>query len=335
MNALSSANFTAAPADVCAALRNAQKIALIGHVTPDADCIGVIGSMSLALRAAGKSALVSMPAGSVPRKLEFLWELAALRPASLGELAGADLALVMDTAKAKRVNVEGKLEALPAAAVLNVDHHSSNENFGKWNWVEPERSSACEMIYDLIRSLGQPVTPAMATLLYAGIHSDTQGFSLSNTTPRSFQVAHELCLAGADIIETCERMCRSQTRSEFDLYKAIYRNTQVSPDGRVAWSTLSHDEIASAGCHANDIDNQVEVVRSIEGVKIAVLFSEGVPGKIRMNFRGERGYPVLALAQQFKGGGHEQAAGAILDGPLVDVLARVIPAAVSAVSRPT
>lgn len=330
MTAQSKTAFPAAPADVCDAVRSARNIALIGHVTPDADCIGVLGGMSLTLRAMGKTPRVSMPAGSVARKLEFLWDISDMAPASAQELAACDLALVMDTAKAKRVNVDGKLEAMPNVPVANVDHHSSNENFGRWNWVEAQRSSSCEMVYDLIRTLRQTVTPPIATLLYAGIHSDTQGFSLSNTTPRSFQVAHELCMAGADIIDTCERLCRSQTRSEFDLYKAIYRNTQVSPDGRVAWSTISHEEITGAGCHANDIDNQVEVVRSIEGVKIAVLFSEGTPGKIRMNFRGERGFPVLALAQKFKGGGHDQAAGAILDGPVENVVKQVIPAAIEA-----
>ena len=46
-----------------------------------------------------------------------------------------------------------------------------------------------------------------------------------------------------------------------------------------------------------------------------------------MNFRGERGVGVLELAQVFNGGGHQQAAGAILDGAIDEVVARVIPEA--------
>jgi len=322
-----------APTDACDAIRNAERIALIGHVTPDADCIGVIGAMHLALKKMGKRPVASMPDGSVARKLQFLVDLAGWNAGTKDELAACDLALVMDTAKEKRVNVDGKLEALPGAAVLNVDHHESNTRFGKWNWIEGQRSSACEMIYELIGALGCDVTPDIATLVYAGIHSDTQGFSLSNTTGRSLEVAHQLADAGADIIDTCERLCRGQSRNEFELLKVIYANTQVSDDGKLAWSSADFDEIRTAGCKPNDIDAQVEVVRSIEGVRVAILFTEANRGKIRMNFRGERGWPVLELAQQFHGGGHEQAAGAILDGNIPNAVEQVIRAARAHVAR--
>ncbi len=62
-------------------------------------------------------------------------------------------------------------------------------------------------------------------------------------------------------------------------------------------------------------------------MRIAILFTEGVKGKIRMNFRGDSGWSVLELARQFGGGGHDQAAGAILDGTIEDVVRKVIPAA--------
>ena len=315
------------PADVCEAIRAADRIALIGHVTPDADCMGVIGAMKLALEQMGKTACVSMPAGSVSRKLQFMVELGGWKPASADDLAACDLAMAMDTAKAKRVNVDGKLEALPGAKVLNVDHHASNTMYGEVNWVDGGRSSSCEMVYEIVRALDIKITPAIATLLYAGIHNDTQGFSLSNTTPRSLQVGYELTEAGAGVEDTCEKLNRSYNQPEFGLLKTIYANTRVSEDGRLGWSTCDHDEIVGAGCTAEDIDDQVEIVRSIEGVRVAILFSEGRQGKIRMNFRGERGLPILELAKQFGGGGHEMAAGAIQDGSVAEVVARVLPAA--------
>jgi len=233
----------------------------------------------------------------------------------------------MDTAKERRVNLEGKLEAIPKAQIVNIDHHATNTRFGRWNWVEPDASSVSELIYLLIRALGCQITPTIATLLYAGIYSDTQGFSLANTTARSLHVAHQLALAGADIVHTCERLDRSRSRGEFELLKLVYRNTRISDDGRLAWSTASYDEIAATGCQANDIDDQVEIVRSIEGVRVAILFSEGHRGRVRMNFRSERGVSALELARQFGGGGHHASAGAILDGTLEEVTSRVLPVA--------
>lgn len=319
--------------EVCDAIRAADKIALIAHVTPDADCLGVIGALHLVLPELGKYPFAALPEGTVARRLAFLLELAGVQPASSEELAACDLAIVCDTAKSRRVNLEGKLEALPNAKIINIDHHTTNTRFGTWNWVEGDASSTCELIYLLLKELGCQITPTIATLIYAGMHTDTQGFSLSNTTTRSLQIAGELATAGADIIGTCERLNRSRSRSEFDLLKVIYHNTRVSDDGRLAWSTANYDEITATGCHANDIDDQVEVVRSIEGVKVAILFSEGNQGKIRMNFRGERGVAVLELAKEFGGGGHLASAGAILDGTIEEVTGRVIPAAEEYVRR--
>ncbi len=313
--------------EICDAIRAANKIALIAHVTPDADCLGVIGALHLALPELGKYPFASLPPGTVARRLTFLIELAGVQGASSEELVACDLAIVCDTAKARRVDVDGKLEALPNAKIVNIDHHASNTRFGTWNWVEGDASSTSELIYLLIKALGCQITPTIATLIYAGMHTDTQGFSLTNTTTRGLQIAGELAGAGADIIGTCEKLNRSRSRSEFDLLKLVYQNTQVSDDGRLAWSTANHDEINAAGCHANDIDDQVEIVRSIEGVKVAILFSEGNRNKIRMNFRGERGVAVLELAKEFGGGGHLASAGAILDGTIEEVTARVIPAA--------
>ena len=320
-------SLTDVPADLPRAIRAAKRAVLVGHVTPDADCLGAIGALFLALPELGVYPFVSMPAASVSRKLEFLTEMAGWKAGSSDELRGCDLALVLDTAKDRRVNLEGKLPALTNAHVLNIDHHASNERFGMANWVDGSRSSTCEMTYELIRALDCRVTPTVATLLYAGIHSDTQGFSLSNTTPRSLAVGHELAVAGARVAQVCEKLHRSRSRGEFELAQIVYRNTHVSEDGRLAWSTISHEEMAHSGCGPNDIDDQVEIVRSIEGIAACILFSEGNPGKVRMNFRGERGWSVLALARQFGGGGHESSAGAILDGTIDEVTGRVIPEA--------
>ena len=316
-----------APLEICEAIRSASRIALIGHVTPDADCIASIAALWLALPELGKTPCAVLPEGTVSRRMEYLVRQAGMPPATTDEIRRCDLAVVLDTAKERRVNLDGKLEALPGVPVVNIDHHATNPGFGRWNWVSARASSTSELVYSLLRALGCQVTPTIATLLYAGIHTDTQGFSLTNTTPGSLRVGHELAVAEARIHEVCEQMHRSQSRHEFALQKVIYANTRVSEDGRLVWSTASHAAITAAGCAASDIDDQVEIPRSIEGILVAILFTEGDPGKVRLNFRGEPGVSVLELAQQFGGGGHHASAGAHLKGTLEEVIARVLPAA--------
>ena len=317
----------APPAELCDAIRGAQRIAIAGHVTPDADCVGSIGALWLALPELGVKPLASLPPECVARRLHFLVEMAGLQAASPDELRGADLLIAVDTAKFPRLNIDGGRDGFEDKPIANIDHHATNTQYGKWNWISGHRSSSCEMVYEVIAALGCQITPTIATLLYAGIHSDTQGFSLSNTTPRSLQVGYEVAAAGAEVHGIGERLHRSQSRSEFQLMQVIYGNTRVSDDGRIAWSTANYDEIHEAGCNANDIDDQVEVPRAVEDIDIAMLFSEGNRGKIRINFRGEGGLSILELAREFNGGGHHASAGAIIDGEIEEVSQRVCAAA--------
>lgn len=321
-------SFSHVPAEILETIRAAGRIGLVGHVTPDADCLGSISALWLALPELGVSPHAFIPEATISRRLSFLVRHAGLTPAAAGELEHCDLVVVVDTAKERRVNLDGKWDALLTRPILNIDHHATNTRFGRWNWVNQHASSSCEMVYELLRALNCRITPTIATLLYAGLHTDTQGFSLAGATVNTFAVARDLAEAGARVSEVCERLHRSQSRQEFDLLKTIFANTRTTPDGRLAWSTVSHAEITAAGCTAEDIENQVEVPRSIEGIAAAILFSEGNPRKIRINFRGEGTVPILHLAQQFGGGGHLHSAGAMLDGELREVEERVISAAV-------
>lgn len=318
---------THVPTELADALRASRRIGLVGHVTPDADALASMGALWLGLTELGKQPHMVLPPGSVSRNLQYLLDYAGLKPGTTAELDGVDVVVALDTAKEKRLNIGDFAAQLDGTPIANIDHHATNTGFGRWNWIVGTSSSTSELVYAVLRALGCTITPTIATLLYAGIHTDTQGFALSNTGPNSLSVGRELALAGAAIPEVCERMHRSQSRGEFDLLAIIYRNTKLTDDGLIAWSTADHDEIIGAGCTAEDIDDQVEVPRSLEGISAAILFTEGKRGKIRMNFRGESGVSVLALAQQFGGGGHHTSAGAILDGPMDEVTARVLPAA--------
>lgn len=320
---------TSVPPELPIAIRAARHIVLAGHETPDADCIGCCGALWLGLRTLGKDARLVMP-GALSRKVEYLVHRTELTiDTAAAALDGCDLAILCDTAKEKRANVPGGFEALRGTPVANIDHHATNTGFGAHTWIDAQRSSTSEMVYELLFALGVSLTVPLATLLYAGIHSDTKGFSLSNTTPRCLEISAALAAAGAPINELCEELDRSMTRGEFMLNQVVYANTRVSACGRIAWSSASYEEIRRSGCSADTIDDQVEIPRSIAGIRIAILFSEGETGVVRMNFRGERGTSVLNLAESFGGGGHHAAAGARRRAALAEVVSEVTSAALA------
>lgn len=311
-------------------LTAARRPLLVGHVRADLDCVGSLSGLALALRENGKHAEVACQRVLVPPRLLLLFEWSSITPMERPDVDGADLVVALDTAVTSRLNIACGYAGLEDKPIAVIDHHVSNEHFGRWNHVNVLASSTCELIYDLLGLLRWPITPMIATMLYSGLHGDTSGFSLPNTTPKSLRVGSELAAAGADIVGICEKVYRSKTPSEFELLRIVYDNTRLSDDGRVAWSTISHEEIIGAGCSHADIDEQVMIPRLLDGAKIAILFSEGLRGSVRVNFRGEGEVDVLGLAREFGGGGHRTSAGtSVKKRPIEEVVREVVERAVA------
>jgi len=319
------------PDEVLSAISAVCRPIVVTHVVPDADALGSMFAMALAWTSSDCHPRVSLPAGSLSQKLTFLHGMAKPSVATEQDFAEADGFIVVDTAKKGRCHVPSVLKERdwPAGRLLvNIDHHETNTRFGMVNWVVDKASSASELVYYVLRAGDRAISPTVASLLYAGIQTDTLGFSLPSTGAAALHAAAELVRLGANVGELGERLCRSQSKSEFDLLRVIYANTNVLAGGRIAYSSASFEEIHAAGCTAADIDDQITVPRSLDGVVLAMLFTEGNRGKTRINFRSSGMVTVVELAAEFKGGGHAQAAGAVLDCGLREAIDRVMPRAV-------
>ncbi|MCB9855921.1 MAG: bifunctional oligoribonuclease/PAP phosphatase NrnA [Phycisphaerales bacterium] len=326
---LNASNFL--PSDeLLAALRSRRRVFVVGHVTPDADAIGSSLGLATAMRAQGIHAVCGLPASTVAKKLDFLLRLVSDTPCADSWSAddGYDGFIVLDTAGANRINMEPGLPLDGHIDVFNIDHHVSNTAFGRYNWIDAKASSTCELVARLIEKLGWKVSPSVASLLYAGIYGDTAGFSLPSTSPDTMETAATLLRCGADVAFVGEQLCRSQVRSDFELLRRVYDNTVVTDDQRIAYSHLTHQDFLAAGARPEDIDDQVAIPLALKGVHMAMLFTEGEPGVVRINLRGEGGVRVVELAQKFHGGGHAHAAGVrIRNKPLQEVMKEVVAAA--------
>lgn len=319
------------PDEVMGAMARMAAPIVISHVVPDADALGSMFALAVAATSNGCHPKVSLPDGSLSQRLGFLRDLAEVRIAAVEDFQAGDGFVVLDTAKKSRCNVGPLLKETDWSAgrpLLNVDHHSSNTRFGDVNWIVDEAGSTSELVYRLLRATRRPISATTASLLYAGIQTDTLGFSLPTTTSTALRAAADLVELGADVGHLGERLSRSQTKSEFALLRVIYDNTVVMTGGKLAYSSAGFDEIHAAGCTAADIDDQISVPRSLDGVLLGMLFTEGKKGKTRINFRSSGTVTVSELAAQFGGGGHQQASGAILDCGLTEAIDRVVPRAV-------
>jgi phosphoesterase RecJ-like protein len=313
-----------------AALAGLRRTIVVGHVTPDADCLASMLAVAKAWPGdRDRGTRVCLPVGSVAHRLQFLVDWADVPVVGPEALPGADGFVVVDNARMSRCNVgAGTPESWSnGRVVINIDHHRTNAGYGTVNWVVPEATSSAELVYHAIRAADRPMTSLIASLLYAGLHSDTRGFLVADPGGRALSVAAELARAGARVSEIGQHLYRGLRPCELELLRVVYANTRVTPDGRIAYATADNREIAAAGCRAEDIDEHVEVPRSVGGIALAVLLTEGTPGRVRVNLRAEPGYTVLPLAQRLGGGGHAQAAGVVLEGTISDAVGTVLPAA--------
>jgi len=168
---------------------------MLGHVHPDADVLGTLLALGLALEARGSRVVYGGP-HPAPALLGFLPGVDRYR--TLERLDGRfDVVVLTDCPNPQRT--EGLIDQARAAGqvVVNIDHHPDNRRYGHVNWIDVTAAATGEMVYELLTALRLPLTPAIATNLFTAIHTDTGSFRYSNVTTRTFAIAAALVAAGA------------------------------------------------------------------------------------------------------------------------------------------
>ena len=330
---MSSPDGITCPADLAAAaaaLRLARRVAVVGHVNPEPDCIGSTLGVTLALRGAGLAAH-PLNADPVPENLRFLPGAEEMAPAT--RLPGGLGAIcVVDSSDPERVG--GLLRDAPAGIpVVNVDHHVSNTRFGSVNWVEPQASSAGEMVWHLANVLGVPLTREIATNLLAAIMGDTGSFRFANTSASALRAAAALVEAGAHPALVAEGLYGGKRPEEIRFLGEVLGTLSLAAGGAVAWIEVQQAALARAGLGWDDTEGFIDYARSVRGVEVALAFKELGPAATRVSLRGRGGVDVAALAARFGGGGHRDAAGCTVALPLAEARRTVLAAAQELLER--
>ena len=311
-------------ARVAAVLQAAPSVAVLAHVNPEGDAIGSTLAATLALRDAGKRT-AAFNADPVPPGLRHLPGVGELR-CELPRDETFACYLVLDTSDLGRTG--GLLDRRgPETVVLNVDHHAGNTRFGDANWVEPEASSAGEMVYRLLRETGLPISGGAAANLYAAILTDTGGFQYRNTTAESLRVAAELVRAGAVPEEIARGLTANRELGEWRLLSEVLAGLRLAAGGRVAWIEITAAARQRAGVGLEVTEDFIQYPRNLAGVQIAVVFKEIAANEVRVSLRSSGSVDVARLASAFGGGGHRNAAGCTIREELAAARAAVLAAA--------
>lgn len=308
---------------VAAALQQASRLLLLGHISPDGDSVGSLLALQRILQKRGKEAWVYTGEG-IPQNLQFL-------PGADGALGAddplppaIDTVVILDCGEWERTGFDADL--FSGALIVNIDHHRTSRGLGHFNYIDSSVAACGQLILHLSDHWLEEIDAHVATCLYTAIASDTGFFQYTNTDRQVHLDAARLLSAQANHNLVVENI-NSKTDSYFQGVVLTLSRLKRIAGGKAAYSYLLASDLRELGLTAADANGMVNFPRSLTGVQIAAFLLEIEPHVFKVSLRARDCIDVSAIAVGFGGGGHPQAAGCTLQGSIdtcIKILAKTI-----------
>jgi len=292
------------------AIRIRQRFVLSSHARPDGDSIGSQLALAYALRALGKTESV-VNRDPAPGPLMAFPGVADIVVADRVE-EDFEAAIILECGDLDRTGVAG----LDRSLLINIDHHPGNSGYGQLTWFDPHAAACGEMVFDLVRELSVPLTVEMATHVYLAILTDTGSFHYSNITPRTFEICRQTLEAGVDPVLVARNVYDSNNMGRLKLFGAVLSAMQIDPTGRIAIVYLDHEMARDAGGTYEDTEGLINLPLTVKEIEAVVFFKQVEGDEYRVSMRSKGEIDVGAVAKEFGGGGHKNAAGCTVSGPI-------------------
>lgn len=297
-------------------LREHDTFLVTSHARPDGDAIGSALALFHLLEGMNKRVTVAF-ADPIPSMYHCLPGVDRIVPETPDELP--DVAILLECDSIERTG----FTQIEARMVLNIDHHQSGRSFADVNWIDPEACAVGAMVYDLAIASGVEITSDIASCLYTAVLTDTGSFTYASTGAATFGLAEHLLERGADANGIAQSIYFSNPESKVRVLGAALCNMEI--DGEIAWTFVRLHEMDRAGAIAEDCEGIVNYLIGISGVRAAVFLRElPVGDHFRLNLRSKGSIDVAEVAERFGGGGHRNASGCTVAGPLDEVAPRVV-----------
>ncbi len=297
-------------------IRQGERFLVCSHSRPDGDAVGSMLAMGMLLEQMGKRADL-LTADRIPSIYRELPGAGSIR--CVMRVHGPyDAVIMLECDSIDR----SRLRGIEAFFLVNIDHHSTGREFGHLNWIDRGAASVGELVYRLVKAAGATVTPDMATCLYTTVLTDTGGFCYGGTRASTFELARDLTLAGANPIRIAQEVYFSTATSKLLLLGAAL--STLKREGRLAWLFVTHQDMVRTCAAEEDCEGIVNYAVCIAGVEAAAFLRELPEGHIRLSMRSKGRVDVAAIAARLGGGGHENAAGVTLEGPLHRALDEIL-----------
>jgi phosphoesterase RecJ-like protein len=310
-----------------AVIHDAQRFVVTSHVRPDADAIGSETALAGVLTSLGKTVRIVNPSAT-PNHLWFLDPQKTIlkfgEQINLESACDTDVHMIVDTSAWQQLDsVRKVVEQTPAKKVV-VDHHQSSDALGALEFKDVTASATGVLILELTDALGVMPTPEQATQMFTAIATDTGWFRFPNADARTYEAARRLIAYGAQPSSIYRELYERSTLGRLKLHGRVLSRVAVDYDGRLAHTFVLQKDFEELGAHPSDTEDVVNDCLTINGAECAIILVEQKSGQVKCSFRSRTTLDVARVAEGFGGGGHRQAAGAMLPGPFATARQRVL-----------
>ena len=278
-------------------IKDADSIIIIGHTSPDGDCLGCQFGLKEIIKDNFKKECV-YATGEKSESLKFMGSIDEVND----EVFPKSLVVLVDVANEERIGDKRYKNALD---IVKIDHHPYSDNTGSVVYVDTEVSSASEIIARIAIENDLNINKSAANSLLTGIITDSGGFRFSGVTDKTFMIASKLLSSGADPVNINKEISMV-TFNELSIKGYVIDNMKKTMDGFV-YCYISKATRDKYNVTYEEASNAVTTLANIVGCPIWALFLQ-VNGELRIRLR-SNGPVINMLAKEYGGGGHPLASG--------------------------
>lgn len=304
-------------------IKSSKNILIISHLNPDGDTLGSMCGLYSAIQDNYKKHAEMLLMSKVPENYKFLPNISEAKHVSeFDKSREYDLVINVDVASKDRM-FESEILFNKAKHTVNIDHHITNENYAEINFVLPNSSSAGEVLFGIMKSLGWKISLATAKCIYTAILTDTGSFTYSNTTAGALSIASELVNIGVLPVEIYKNCYESASKEQIQFQAYCMSKAAFSCEDKAAYIIVYRKDMEKFNVSEDCTDGLSESLRAIKSVKISFIVKQLSSSLSKISMRSEEA-DVAAICSKFGGGGHKLAAGALVKANVKDTAKKVL-----------
>lgn len=307
-------------------MKEAQTVAIFMHINADGDCIGSSLALYRFLSKQNKTVhCFGQPNDKnvvVPQKLSFLPFVDVINKE---KLPSYDLSIAVDAADAKRLGESTFKIFLTGKNSIVIDHHEGFVDFGKHTIREIGAVSTTQILYKIMYEYDkEALDKDIASLLYAGMVTDSGCFSYGATSKESHLIAAALFDFDIDYKEINYRLMKDISSDVFNLKLRILSKAKFFEEGQIGVIVFRESDFLATNTQENNTEGMINNILDISTVEIAISIAETADKQHKVSFRTKDKVNASSCAKIFGGGGHAHAAGCRVYGYFEDVFNKII-----------